>query len=72
MIDNANEKERFHVYAGYAGWEPGQLIREVPNGNWHVLEADSETLFDMAPSEIWSKLIRRSELFSCFLSFVFS
>lgn len=54
------KKRKFQVYAGHAGWAPGQLDQEVSRGDWHILQADAETIFDMAPSEIWPELIRRS------------
>jgi putative transcriptional regulator len=60
MIDNPDTPERFRVYAGYAGWAPGQLDREVSRGGWHILRADEESVFDKTPSEIWPELIRRS------------
>lgn len=62
MIDNADAGERFRVYAGYAGWVPGQLDQEVSKGSWHVLQADAETIFDKAPSKIWPELILRSTI----------
>jgi putative transcriptional regulator len=62
MIEKANAREKFRVYAGYAGWAPGQLDREVSRGDWHILQADAETVFDKAPSEIWPELIRRSSV----------
>jgi putative transcriptional regulator len=48
------------VYAGYAGWAPGQLQREIARGGWHVHPADAETVFDKAPSRIWPELIERA------------
>jgi len=60
MIDNPDTPERFRVYAGYAGWAPGQLDQEVSRGGWHILEADEESVFDKTPAEIWPELIRRS------------
>ena len=60
MIDNPDTPERFRVYAGYAGWAPGQLDHEVSRGGWHILQADEESVFDKAPSKIWPELIRRS------------
>jgi putative transcriptional regulator len=60
MIGNPDTPERFRVYAGYAGWAPGQLDREVSRGGWHILQADEESVFDKTPSEIWPDLIRRS------------
>lgn len=62
MIDDADAGEKFRVYAGYAGWAPGQLNREVSRGGWHVLEADPETVFDRAPADVWPELIRRSSV----------
>jgi putative transcriptional regulator len=62
MIDDADAGEKFRVYAGNAGWAPGQLYREVSRGGWHVLEADAETVFDKAPAEVWPELIRRASV----------
>ena len=60
MIDKSETPERFRVYAGYAGWAPGQLNHEVSRGGWHILQADAESLFNKTPAEIWPELIRRS------------
>jgi putative transcriptional regulator len=48
------------VYAGHAGWAPGQLQREIERGGWHVYPADAETVFDTEPSRIWPELIERA------------
>lgn len=48
------------VYAGYAGWSPGQLEREVEHGWWRVLRADAGALFDMDPAGVWPTMIRRA------------
>lgn len=60
MIEDTTTEERFRVFAGYAGWAPGQLDMEVSRGGWHILRADPETVFDKSPPEIWPELIRRS------------
>jgi putative transcriptional regulator len=60
MIKNPEGEEKFRVYAGYAGWAPGQLDNEIATGGWHVLTADAETVFDKPASEIWPDLIHRS------------
>ncbi len=59
LIENPSKEERFQIYAGYTGWAPNQLESEYDRGHWHVLEADTETLFDKKPSEIWHELIHR-------------
>jgi putative transcriptional regulator len=50
----------FHLYAGYAGWAPGQLEAEIHHGGWHVLEPDDDTLFRMAPHTMWPTLLERA------------
>jgi putative transcriptional regulator len=60
VFDRMGPIERFRVYAGYAGWGPGQLDREVSNGDWLVLQADTLTVFDKEPSEVWPDLIGRT------------
>jgi putative transcriptional regulator len=59
LIDRSDPNERFRAYAGYAGWSPGQLDREVSRGDWHISQADSATVFDKDPTKIWSELIYR-------------
>ena len=48
-----------HVYAGYAGWAPGQLDHEIARGDWHVLPADAEAVFSDRPGEVWQELIEK-------------
>jgi putative transcriptional regulator len=60
MLQNPEGEERFRVYAGYAGWAPGQLDHEIAAGGWHVLRADAEIVFDKSPAEIWPDLIHKS------------
>jgi putative transcriptional regulator len=52
----------FRVYAGYAGWVPGQLDREVLRGDWRVVQADAESIFSKEPADIWPDLISGSEI----------
>jgi putative transcriptional regulator len=59
MIEDAAKNERFRIYAGYAGWAPKQLEVELSRGDWHVLKADVESVFDKKPLNIWQELIHR-------------
>jgi putative transcriptional regulator len=47
------------VFAGYAGWGPGQLEDEVEEGAWIVLTALSSDVFTTAPDMLWSDVLRR-------------
>lgn len=42
-------------FAGYAGWAPGQLERELARGDWSVKTANSETVFSQFPNTLWNK-----------------
>jgi putative transcriptional regulator len=47
------------VYAGYAGWSPGQLNAELRDGGWHLSAATADAIFAEDPARIWDTLIRR-------------
>jgi putative transcriptional regulator len=59
MAGRLKEGEKFRVYAGYSGWAPGQLEGEISRGDWHILDADADTVFEKDPGEVWPELIRR-------------
>ncbi|GAA1738054.1 YqgE/AlgH family protein [Aeromicrobium alkaliterrae] len=47
------------VFAGYAGWGPGQLEGEVAEGSWLVLEAEPGDLISRHPDSLWHDVVRR-------------
>lgn len=47
------------VFAGYAGWSPGQLEAEVEEGAWWVLDALPVDAFDVRPEGLWEHVLRR-------------
>ena len=57
LLKSTDTKEKFRVYVGYAGWAPHQLESECARGDWHVINADADTVFNKKPSEIWPELI---------------
>ena len=40
---------------GYAGWEPGQLEREIRSNSWMTLATDASFIFDEEVSNKWSQ-----------------
>ncbi|HLL66297.1 MAG TPA: YqgE/AlgH family protein [Micromonosporaceae bacterium] len=47
------------VFAGYAGWSPGQMEREISSGSWFVFEALPGDAFAPRPDDLWSMVLRR-------------
>ena len=45
------------MYAGYAGWAPGQLDAELERGDWHAAPPDEESIFTSRPTETWHRLV---------------
>ena len=58
--DVAGRLHRARVFAGYAGWGPGQLEAELEEeGGWIVEPALSSDLFTDEPESLWSSVLRR-------------
>jgi putative AlgH/UPF0301 family transcriptional regulator len=49
----------FRVYAGYAGWSPEQLRKELLLGHWHVVPGNAAAIFDPHPGTLWRRLAAR-------------
>ena len=46
------------VFAGYAGWSPGQLDDEMKRGAWLVHPASIDSVFCPQPEALWSAILR--------------
>jgi putative transcriptional regulator len=57
--DVLGELRRARVFAGYAGWGPGQLDDELSEGSWIVQPAEPGDVFTADPDELWSDVLRR-------------
>lgn len=50
---------RARVFAGHAGWGPGQLDDELEEGSWITVEAGVDDVFDEEPDALWSGSLER-------------
>jgi putative transcriptional regulator len=50
---------RRRVFAGYAGWEAGQLESELERDDWILEPALADDAFTEAPEDLWSDVLRR-------------
>ncbi len=53
--------QSLRVYAGYAGWSPGQLDAEIDEGAWFVLPAEPGDIFAAEPEQLWRAVLQRQE-----------
>lgn len=51
--------QRVKVFAGYAGWSPGQLDDEMKRGAWLTHPASVPLIFNEDGQNLWSRLVRK-------------
>lgn len=47
------------IFAGYAGWGPGQLEKELADGAWYVVESEPGDVSSPCPENLWRAVLRR-------------
>jgi len=50
---------RLRLFAGYAGWGPGQLEAELSEPTWIVVGAEADDPFADDPDELWRTVLHR-------------
>lgn len=53
ILDGKPIEGVFRFFAGYAGWDNGQLMKEIKSNSWLIGKAGKETLLDMHFRELW-------------------
>jgi putative transcriptional regulator len=46
-------------FAGFVGWQPGELAKEIEGGYWYVGEPEAGLFFRNDTSEMWEELVDR-------------
>jgi len=53
------ELSQVRLFAGYAGWAPGQLEHEVWHGAWVVVDTEPSDVFTPRPETLWRDVLAR-------------
>ena len=53
------ELTQVRLFAGYAGWAPGQLEHEVWHGAWAVVDSEPSDVFTDRPETLWRDVLAR-------------
>lgn len=56
LAEQAADPGTLRIYAGYAGWSPGQLEMELTGGGWRVVAATESMVFSDDPGGVWERL----------------
>lgn len=62
LLQRARPTEQLRIFAGCAGWAPGQLENELSRGDWLLLPADADAIFRRNPQRLWRELYERAQL----------
>ena len=54
----AGATRRVRVFAGYAGWGPGQLEAELEESSWIVGSSPAPELFPELEDDLWARILR--------------
>jgi putative transcriptional regulator len=49
---------RLKIFAGYAGWSPGQLEDEMKRDTWMTHPASLELVFHPNPEQLWPEILK--------------
>jgi putative transcriptional regulator len=51
--------QKLRIFAGYAGWEAGQLEGEMEREAWLTYPASLELIFNIPPAQLWRHILRQ-------------
>jgi putative transcriptional regulator len=67
VVSNASVVDRIieqtpndaRYFAGFVGWRPGELAKEIEAGYWYTAEPDATLFFRPDTSDLWKELLER-------------
>ncbi len=58
MDEGLSPTKKVRLFAGYAGWSPGQLEGEMKQKAWLTFPASLELVFETPPEQLWHKVLQ--------------
>jgi len=59
LADSFSPDQQIKIFAGYAGWSPGQLDDEMKRDTWMTHPGSLELVFDPHPEKLWQSILRQ-------------
>ena len=56
--ESFSSHKKIKMFAGYAGWSPGQLENEMKRKAWLTFPASLELVFETPPEQLWQKILK--------------
>jgi putative transcriptional regulator len=50
--------KKVRLFAGYAGWSPGQLEKEMKLKSWLTFQASLDLVFETPPAQLWQRILK--------------
>lgn len=57
--ESYSNTQKVRVFAGYSGWDAGQLEGEMERESWLTHPASLDLIFNMPPEELWRHIMRQ-------------
>ena len=58
ISESFSSAQKLKVFAGYAGWSPGQLEDEMKRDTWMTHPATVELVFHSRPDQLWPLILK--------------
>jgi putative transcriptional regulator len=58
VSESFSAAKKVKLFAGYAGWSPGQLEMEMKRKSWLTFPASLELVFETPPDQLWQKILK--------------
>jgi putative transcriptional regulator len=59
LAESFSPGKKLKVFAGYAGWSPGQLETEINRKAWIIHPAGLNLVFESEPTTLWADILRQ-------------